>query len=429
MNTQSIAVRDPTVIATHSLAAALATTAAFTKSFVPFQFFGSNGVFLVTFALALIFALLDIQLHARVIFSLRRDCVLIAIFFVFSALNFLVETENSVPTTYLVGMLGLTPAFIILGIIASSNIRAMLATSLAFGLVYLCYVLVFWIPHGTLYIDGYFGDIFNLGNMEFSSGASITQLYQNVGTFLGAGLIALIFFRFNGIPKKYFYVYALPAGAIIITFIIQAQARGALLALCVALAVQSSKTTIWNAFGLVVSAIVIVFLLVFAYHIEFQNLPIWIRTTNELAHPPAGSRWYLFSFAIDSLWNNPSLLVFGRGLGMFPVDIGAHAPDWLLTPHGVSLYPHNPILEALYELGIIGAALYTLIIVRPFASGFNSKKLSDDANAISVLYVFFLTIEMVSGSLAYSFTFFFIFGATIGALARERDMAQGVSRL
>jgi hypothetical protein len=74
---------------------------------------------------------------------------------------------------------------------------------------------------------------------------------------------------------------------------------------------------------------------------------------NEIQWPQPGTRLSLLKFVHDQISNFPNIIWFGRGPGMFPVDLGAKAPDWILSSNAASVYPHNPVLEALYELGIL----------------------------------------------------------------------------
>ncbi len=115
------------------------------------------------------------------------------------------------------------------------------------------------------------------------------------------------------------------------------------------------------------------------------------------------------------------MLWSGRGLGMFPVDLGERPPNWLLSSDSASVYPHNPVLEALYELGVVGALLVIIVLVAPIIVVSRLPGGIDRCRSTLSFYFFFLVLEMVSGSLAYSYPFYFIYGVMLGRIASLRD--------
>lgn len=82
------------------------------------------------------------------------------------------------------------------------------------------------------------------------------------------------------------------------------------------------------------------------------------------------------------------------------------------------------ILEALYEIGIGGAALFIVLIVIPIRRAW---AIGEDLNPgelfVVRLYIFYLTSLMVSGALEYSYDFYFVLGLTIGVLPQLADGA------
>lgn len=106
---------------------------------------------------------------------------------------------------------------------------------------------------------------------------------------------------------------------------------------------------------------------------------------------------------------------------MFPVELGQPAPDWLIA-RSVAVYPHNIILEALYEIGIGGTAFLILLLIIPIRKAHAIlASLSRTELFIFQLYVYHLASLMVSGALAYSYDFYFVLGLTVGALHERTD--------
>jgi O-antigen ligase len=95
--------------------------------------------------------------------------------------------------------------------------------------------------------------------------------------------------------------------------------------------------------------------------------------------------------------------LFGRGVGTFPIDEGAGAPDWLLhKTEGAKHFPHNVHLEVLYESGISALLAFCFLTVFPlvYAANYWARFGVAERAAIS-LYVFYLTSVEISGSFAY----------------------------
>jgi O-antigen ligase len=149
---------------------------------------------------------------------------------------------------------------------------------------------------------------------------------------------------------------------------------------------------------------------------------ILTKTFDELEQGRTDGRAVIFSAAIDRIINDGETFLLGRGLGMFPIDMGYHAPDWLLAAKAVSMYPHNIVIEAQYELGILGTVLIVYMILRPLAI-FRSKPRNYDTKIIACLYVFFFILSMVSGSLAYSYSLLFVLGMFWGRLYASKNLA------
>jgi O-antigen ligase len=107
---------------------------------------------------------------------------------------------------------------------------------------------------------------------------------------------------------------------------------------------------------------------------------------------------------------------------MFPVNEGFGAPDWLLhKTEGSQLYPHNVHLEMLYEAGIIGLLLYSILTLSPLVISlrrWNSFSLAQKS-AVS-MYVFHLAGSEFSGSFGFEYLDQFFFALTVGIIALKR---------
>jgi hypothetical protein len=401
------------------LTACMVVIAAFSKSFVPFQFLGSSAIFGFALLLAVLGLLLDWPVYWRRIRALKPQILWVAALFGFSATSFLLQSRDSVPATYLLGMTGLLSLFLLLGIIASFALRSVLIFLFSTGLVYLIYCVIYLLENGTLYPGGYFGDIFGLGR-NWGGVSSYDQFYQNVGLYLAVGTLALIGLTRNwdGVVRFWSVIVF---GSACFALILAAQARGALVGLLIALTVSFKFRRKRLLIVLLVAAGITVASTTGYFVDSVEQLPIWQRTEHEVLAPKPRTRLAIVNSLASNVYHNPRLLLFGRGLGMFPVDIGDAPPDWLLSSQPLSLYPHNPVIEALYELGVIGVVLVIGMMIAPIVMARRLHGGIERCRPALSLYLFAIIIEMVSGSLAYSYSFYFFYGLLTGTVASLKD--------
>jgi O-antigen ligase len=145
------------------------------------------------------------------------------------------------------------------------------------------------------------------------------------------------------------------------------------------------------------------------------------RTIREIQSQNPGFRLQIWS-RTWRIGTEPNRLLTGRGVGMYPLDEGHGAPDWLLRKtEGAGFYPHNIHLELLYETGILGSAVFAALALLPlFFSLKYWDKFSNAERAAISLYVFYLASIQISGSFAYSYDFQFFFGLAAGVVALKR---------
>src|SRR6185437_10201071 len=117
----------------------------------------------------------------------------------------------------------------------------------------------------------------------------------------------------------------------------------------------------------------------------------------------------------------PDRLVFGRGVGAFPIDEGVGAPDWLLNTVAPKFYPHNTYLEMLYEDGIVGLLIFGVVTLIPLVlAAVHWGRLSHQERTAISMYILTLVSSLVSGSFAYDYPFQFFLAIAIGVIALKR---------
>jgi O-antigen ligase len=155
------------------------------------------------------------------------------------------------------------------------------------------------------------------------------------------------------------------------------------------------------------------------------------RTIREIQNPDPGFRLQIWKEGWHRVLAEPDRLLLGRGIGMYPVNEGFGAPDWLLHQSvGSKHYPHNVHLEMLYEAGIAGLLLFSLLTLSPLVISlrrWHSFSLAQKS-AIS-MYVFHLVSSEISGAFAFSYLDQFFFALTVGIIALKRTDDVLVPRL
>jgi O-antigen ligase len=150
------------------------------------------------------------------------------------------------------------------------------------------------------------------------------------------------------------------------------------------------------------------------------------RTIKEVQSQDPGFRLPMWSRAWHRIETQPDRLVFGRGIGVYPIDEGFSAPDWLLSTKGIKYYPHNTYLEMLYETGIVGLLIFGLLTLIPLGVALKHwSRLSAQERLAVSLYVFFLVSSQFSGSFAYDYNFEFFFALATGVIClKRRELAE-----
>jgi len=155
-----------------------------------------------------------------------------------------------------------------------------------------------------------------------------------------------------------------------------------------------------------------------------------IQRDNKREHP--GDRLPMWGRAWHRLTSDPRQFVLGRGVGAFPIDEGAGAPDWLLRKTKAASYsPHNVHLEVLYESGIFALLAFSLLTLFPLVYALKYWARFEAAEKAAIaFYAFYLVSADISGNFAYGYDFQFFLALAIGVISIERRrFAEAQSRL
>jgi O-antigen ligase len=146
------------------------------------------------------------------------------------------------------------------------------------------------------------------------------------------------------------------------------------------------------------------------------------RTLRELQDPDPRFRLPIWKRTWHHIVSEPDRLAFGRGVGMYPVEEGFGPPDWLLhSTEGSKHYPHNVHLEILYETGIVGLVLFSILTILPIVASLRRWPTFSSAEKSAVaIYVFNLVSSDISGAFAYTYMLQFFLALTIGIIAPKK---------
>jgi len=299
--------------------------------------------------------------------------------------------------------------------------------------IYLVVIVQYTLRFGDIEQDGYLHDIFGVGDPDIFG-----TFHQNIGSALG--LAALAAFGLASIRiKQTFVIVTLPA---VLLFMFHISARGALAAVVCSLIfwmgadlwVRSKKLALAGVIA-VTLAVTFTSILLYRHALHDKNVdaraPDAIsRTIREIQDPNnPGLRMQIWARAWHRISTEPDKLLFGRGVGVFPINEGFGAPDWLLhLTEGSKHYVHNVHLEMLYETGITGLLLFSILTAFPLVASLKRWHLFSSAEKSAVsIYVFSLVSSEISGNFALSYPdqFFFALAVGIIALKRAKDTVSG----
>jgi O-antigen ligase len=348
-----------------------------------------------------------------------------ALFYAVVIASYFSHSRSAVPTTYLLGILIFHAMFIIFGFAAARALKAVLLVLLGAAAIYAIWILQYVVRFGDVMNGNYIDDIFGIRDHLI-----YISFHQNVGLAVGLGALAAIGLASNRI-KQVLVVGALPIVFFLLFYI---ASRTALVALLGGLAFlgfaacwersRATATLIAIAAFVAVTFAALVF-----YDREIQGNKVGAaapdaisRTIQELENPNPGFRIPIWTRTLGHIVSEPGFLLLGRGVGMYPVNDGSGAPDWLLRPtEGSKDYPHNVHLEILYETGIVGLVLFGILTVFPMVASLRRwPEFARPERAAVAIYVFTLVSADVSGAFAFTYTLEFFFALMIGIIAMKR---------
>jgi O-antigen ligase len=408
-----------------ALLAATVTITAFAKTFVPFYLIGSTAIFAGTSALGIMLAGLSWR-------QLRNDAVqvpdaLVALTLLYGVVvvNFLHYSLPVVPITHLVGILIFHGMFLLFGFAAARALRTVMLVLVVAAAIYLFIILQYTVRFGDIMRGNHINDLFGVGDIVLYN-----TFHQNIGLLLGMGMLAAFGLASNRI-KLVLACVSLP---ILVIFLFHIAARTALVGLVssflfLALGacwVRSKKVAILAIVATIALATIAAGTF-YRYGMHDRDVdpvaPDAIsRTIRELQDPDPEFRMQIWSRTLHQVVSEPDRLLFGRGVGMFPVNEGFGAPDWPLhAVEGSRHYPHNTYLEILYETGIVGLLPFVFLTFLPLVASLRGwQSLSHVEKSALSIYVFDFVNAQLSGAFGRSNMEQFFLAMAIGVIAMKR---------
>jgi len=401
------------------------TVAVLAKTFVPFYLIGSTVIFSASVSAGLVL----IALSWRPVFETAGrvpDALIVAVlFYAVVVVNFLAYSRGAVPTTHLWGILIIHGIMLIFGFSAARALKTVLFALLAAATIYAALLVQHALRSGGVMKGGSIDDIFGIGVP-----AIYITFHQNIGFVLGLGTLAAFGLASNRTAK----MLAVSAVPVVLLFLFHIAARTALVALASSL-VFLGFIMLWThsrkAAGLTAAAAILAAataIWVFSQHalnqieVDASSPDAVSRTIRELQDPDPRFRLPIWKQTWHHIVSEPDRLAFGRGIGMYPVDAGFGPPDWLIhSTEGSKHYPHNVHLEILYETGIVGLLLFSILTILPIVGSLRRVSVFSAAEKSAVaIYVFTLVSSDLSGAFAYTYILQFFLALTVGTIALKR---------
>jgi O-antigen ligase len=405
------------------------TVAALAKTFVPFYLIDSTAIFAASVAIGLVL----VALGWRPIFDaagrIQDALIVTALFYAMVVVSFLTYSRPAVPLTHLWGILVIHGIMLIFGFSAARALKMVLLVLFGTAAIYAAFLAVHAVRFGGI-MDGIdIDDIFGIGVP-----AIYITFHQNIGFVLAVGTLALLGLA----PNRVSQILAASTLPIVALLLLHIAARTALVALACSLLflgftrlwVYSRKAAVLGAAAFVAATITLGVLSQQSLnHIAVDpTAPDAVsRTIRELQDPNPGFRLPIWEQAWRHIVTEPDRLAFGRGIGMYPVEAGFGPPDWLLhSTEGSKHYPHNVHLEILYETGIVGLLLFSLLTFLPIIASLRRWSTFSPAERSAVaIYVFNLVSAEISGAFAYTYMLQFFLALAVGIVALKRAAKGG----
>jgi O-antigen ligase len=386
-----------------------ATIAVLAKTFVPFYLVGSSVIFLAFVSIGLIFAALNFRQIAADANRIGDVLILLGLFYGVVIINYWAKSFPEVSPTHLLGILIFHSLFL-----------------LSAAAIYLAIILLYVLRYGDPMRGGYLNDLFGVGDE-----AVFTTFHQNIGLILGLGALAALGLGSSRLTK-FLAIGALPFVLILMFHI---AARTALVALICSL-IFLTGVNLWcrSKKSALLGALVLTLTVTAGSYLFYQQTltgknagakaPDAVsRTIREIQNPHDGLRIPIWGQIFHRIALNPAQFITGRGIGMYPIDEGFGAADWLLHPtEGSKHYPHNEYLELFYETGIFGLVLFAILTLFPIAASMKrwlSFSVAD--KSVMAIYLYILVSSNISGSFAYFYILQFFLALILGVISFKRS--------
>jgi hypothetical protein len=401
------------------------TVAVLAKTFVPFYLIGSTAIFVASLALGLVLVALSWRPILNVARQVPDAIVVTALFYGLTIVSFVMHSRGAVPLTHLWGLLAIHGIMLIFGFSAARALNTVLLVLFGTAAVYAVFLALHALRFGGVTEGINIGDIFGIGVP-----AIYITFHQNIGLVLAVGTLAAIGLALRR-TWRILAMITLPALAL---FLFHIAARTALVALACSLTylgfanvwAYSKKVALMSAAAFIIAATIALAVLsqrtLTQITVDAAAPDAISRTIRELQAPNPGFRLPIWSETWRRIVTEPAQLAFGRGIGMYPVEAGFGPPDWLLnSTEGSKHYPHNVHLEVLYETGIVGVLLFSILTFLPIIASIRCWSAYSGAEKSAVaIYVFTLVSSDISGAFAYTYMLQFFLALTVGIVALKR---------
>jgi O-antigen ligase len=402
------------------------TAAVLAKTFVPFYLIGSTAIFAASVAVGLVLVALSWRQIIDSASHVRDVLIVASLFYAVVVVSFLMYSRSAVPATHLWGILIIHGIMLIFGFSAARAVKIALLVIFGMAAIYAAVLALHALRFGGVTTGVNIDDIFGIGVP-----AIYITFHQNIGFVLGAGALAALGLASNRVAQ----ILAVSALPIVLLFLFHIAARTAFVALAVSL-IFLGFATLWAYSRKVASlaAATVIVAATIAWGVLSQRVLNEIevdakapdavsRTIRELQNPDPGFRLPIWEQTWRHIVTEPDRLPLGRGIGMYPVDAGFGHPDWLLhLTEGSKYYPHNVHLEILYETGIVGLVLFSILTLFPMVASLRRWSVFSSAEKSAVaIYVFTLVSSDISGGFAYTYVLQFFLALTVGIIAVKRS--------
>lgn len=315
-----------------------------------------DGLYYVSlaFLVAGLFALVVLSERLRVSSSFVAVTLLYALFLLYAAITMLWSSSSQYAAFKFIRLAVMCTLLVVVPTVLFPDERRMYNF---FKFSIYASVLV-----AVVIIYGYFSPDYARPFQLFGSASHIRP-----GRIIGYGIVVTAFYTVSARRRPRRYVYLLMLG-VLLAGITVSESRGPLVAavlsvgLVLFLTYYVTRDRKDRAYQLVlasIAAVVALFVLHVSFAVTVPNLDRIIPILQGDLDPSSRHRLEFYRQAVAMWVQDP---VFGKGLGSFAVEyFGADTQG----------YPHNIVLEILFELGLVGLVLFGAVVavaLRPLAA-------------------------------------------------------------